>query len=715
MSISKKMSWAAQRKTTRIEDMAYSLTGIFGVYMPPLYGEGNHAFIRLQEAIMKTSNDHTIFAWTSPPVPPFSHGFEHISSMLALSPDQFKCSANFKPFSQRESSKASTRGGHKLDFAITNAGLAIRLPLKKIVEVEGLYAAFLSCSEGEDRIPSAILLRTTTETPAGHFWRTNSNEGPIERRERRWFPMSGRESTDTNDIYVLPRFTSISGDNIEPSWSRGDIANIHHENAGNISLGTKKDSFVINTETINNLRHVPDPSFNELASLRQAHHLISTNQADQLFNMIKTRLRFPKTLPLPRNKRFYGRTAILQKLKDLFFLHGRDLRSQDRGIASYTISGMAGIGKTEVALEFSYDCIENHLFDAVIWISGESIMEIHDGFQRIAFELKLDEQGSPAGEIVHKVLQWLSDFDQYAKVQGGGSAYSVKWLLVFDNVDNVSLLNQFWPSNGPGCVLVTSRDSNLWFTLGCEQISLEPFTIQESSELFGNLTRLDWDFTSISERLGGHPLAINQAAAVIVRNRLSVEQFVSRYDTVGTKAMHSRHPHGTYKHTLATVLSSTLSELSPSSHRILQVISFLDPDFIQDSVLISSRTVELEEFPQDELDLLYSWEDLLRCGLIKRSSERDGLQVHRLIQSIVRERMDPDEFQKALSTAVALVSSAWIHANSSGQGKLQNLKIRDDLLPHVVHLKHFATKFMDTEDGICTQTDFAKLLSYVEE
>ncbi|KAH9935227.1 uncharacterized protein BXZ73DRAFT_100612 [Epithele typhae] len=63
VSIARRMSWAATRKTTRIEDEAYSLMGIFGVNMPVLYGEGKEAFRRLQEEIMKHSVDTSLFAW----------------------------------------------------------------------------------------------------------------------------------------------------------------------------------------------------------------------------------------------------------------------------------------------------------------------------------------------------------------------------------------------------------------------------------------------------------------------------------------------------------------------------------------------------------------------------------------------------------------------------------------------------------------------------
>ncbi|KAM0796000.1 heterokaryon incompatibility protein-domain-containing protein [Usnea florida] len=62
-SAAQKMSWASGRKTTRLEDMAYSLMGIFNVNMPLLYGEGSNAFIRLQHEIVKISDDESIFAW----------------------------------------------------------------------------------------------------------------------------------------------------------------------------------------------------------------------------------------------------------------------------------------------------------------------------------------------------------------------------------------------------------------------------------------------------------------------------------------------------------------------------------------------------------------------------------------------------------------------------------------------------------------------------
>jgi hypothetical protein len=82
VSIGTRMSWAANRATSRIEDTAYCLMGIFNVFMPLLYGEGRRAFKRLQEEMLKNSTDMSILAWVS-------CKREDFRGMLAESPDEF--------------------------------------------------------------------------------------------------------------------------------------------------------------------------------------------------------------------------------------------------------------------------------------------------------------------------------------------------------------------------------------------------------------------------------------------------------------------------------------------------------------------------------------------------------------------------------------------------------------------------------------------------
>jgi hypothetical protein len=85
-NVGEKMSWAGQRSTTRKEDEAYCLMGLFDIHMPLLYGEGYRAFFRLQEEIMKKVEDYTMFAWEPSVIFSFS---QTVTGLLASSPSAF--------------------------------------------------------------------------------------------------------------------------------------------------------------------------------------------------------------------------------------------------------------------------------------------------------------------------------------------------------------------------------------------------------------------------------------------------------------------------------------------------------------------------------------------------------------------------------------------------------------------------------------------------
>ncbi|KAL0253343.1 hypothetical protein SLS55_010319 [Diplodia seriata] len=113
-SIAMRMSWAAKRKTTRKEDEAYSLMGLFDINMPMLYGEGGKAFIRLQEEIMKNTEDESIFAWIDKDATDdATHG------LIARSPAYFADSSGIKPYNS---------DGLRQVFTKTNRGMHVTLP-----------------------------------------------------------------------------------------------------------------------------------------------------------------------------------------------------------------------------------------------------------------------------------------------------------------------------------------------------------------------------------------------------------------------------------------------------------------------------------------------------------------------------------------------------------------------------------------------------------
>jgi hypothetical protein len=127
-SIAKRMSWASSRQATREEDMAYCLLGMFDVNMPMLYGEGSkRAFARLQEEIMRSNEDQSIFAWLQEPddetIPSDYHG------LLADSPKNFR---------RTGSTKTYTEVGDYNPCNMTARGLKLTLPLTPKHAVDGL-------------------------------------------------------------------------------------------------------------------------------------------------------------------------------------------------------------------------------------------------------------------------------------------------------------------------------------------------------------------------------------------------------------------------------------------------------------------------------------------------------------------------------------------------------------------------------------------------
>lgn len=151
-SVAQKMSWAAKRETTRTEDRAYSLMGLFGVNMPPLYGEGSNAFVRLQREILRMSDDESILAWPDD---------EDISGgLLARSPKAFAKSGNIRRFDSIHYDKPA--------YAMTNKGLRMEFPLLKawqprlwVFDTDDTYYATLQCQFGDnkDNTKIAILVR----------------------------------------------------------------------------------------------------------------------------------------------------------------------------------------------------------------------------------------------------------------------------------------------------------------------------------------------------------------------------------------------------------------------------------------------------------------------------------------------------------------------------------------------------------------------------
>jgi hypothetical protein len=130
VSIAKRMSWAADRKTTRKEDTAYCLAGLFDVNMATLYGEGSEkAFRRLQEEIMKDSDDESLFAWTNE-----RKDQPRLQGLLATSPADFRNSGQYIP---------DYGNGTQIPSSTTGRGLCITLGMRRLKD--DIWVGALQC------------------------------------------------------------------------------------------------------------------------------------------------------------------------------------------------------------------------------------------------------------------------------------------------------------------------------------------------------------------------------------------------------------------------------------------------------------------------------------------------------------------------------------------------------------------------------------------
>ncbi|KAF5368575.1 hypothetical protein D9758_002408 [Tetrapyrgos nigripes] len=155
-SIAQKMSWGAFRETTRPEDQAYCLMGLFGVNMPPLYGEGSvKAFMRLQQEIIKVSDDRSIFAWIAP------LGDQGPRGLFAKSPFEFRMSGEVAASETDTIDETSS-------YSFANNGLHIHLPLEEVSDLPGdalhnddydLFLASLHCRSQKDGKYLSVFLR----------------------------------------------------------------------------------------------------------------------------------------------------------------------------------------------------------------------------------------------------------------------------------------------------------------------------------------------------------------------------------------------------------------------------------------------------------------------------------------------------------------------------------------------------------------------------
>lgn len=415
-------------------------------------------------------------------------------------------------------------------------------------------------------------------------------------------------------------------------------------------------------------------------------------------------------MPIPRNRGFVGRGDALQAIDKAFFgpLNGTsesDDHSNDT--RTFAICGLGGVGKTQVAAQFAHT--RKDRFDAIFWISAENAQKLGDEFNRIALKLGLINEDSVDAQdtvvTLNLVKGWLADPVKYLDTHDPLTSDKATWLLIFDNVEESEELEEFWPLDGPGCVLFTSRDPVAKRTtfLATSGIDLQPFSSEEASRFLTKLTGKTGDSKTVSERLGGLPLALTQMASIINRRDWTLEEFVEHYDREDARkeifqVTDKSNTRLGYEKNLWSVWAV---EALKHGGTLLNVLSLLDPDGIQEKIFIKTTApIRLKGFPRKEADYERARTELLQTSLITRDITSGKLLIHRLVQDAARTKLNesPENLNATFGAAVQLISAVWPSEEFGWRHGVSKWRICQDLFPHIQRLFIFS-EHLDLEVG----------------
>jgi tetratricopeptide (TPR) repeat protein/transcriptional regulator with XRE-family HTH domain len=384
---------------------------------------------------------------------------------------------------------------------------------------------------------------------------------------------------------------------------------------------------------------------------------LDESETRQLLEASLTALSPHWTVPFPRNPYFTGRETILTALD------ARLSAKRPIGLpASVALTGLGGLGKTQVAVEYAYrHALE---YSAVFWIEAESRERMLASFLIIAEVLQLPEcHDVDQQQIVAAVQRWLSTHHT--------------WLLIGDNMMDWAAMQSLLPPMRQGTLLFTTQRQALGPL--AETIDLPPMRTKEGIALV--LRRAKVPPTKPAEGqmpdeyaaarqlvalLGGLPLALDQAGAYIEETSCDVASYLERYeqqrhlllDRRGTMA--GDHPYSV----LATFLlaNQRVEREYPLAADLLHICAFLHPDAIPDELFVAqsigpSSTPHTTITDPYQLDLALA--ALRNFSLIQRHPETHTFSIHRLVQTVLREEMGEDERSLRQKQAKCMLDAAF--------------------------------------------------------
>lgn len=418
-----------------------------------------------------------------------------------------------------------------------------------------------------------------------------------------------------------------------------------------------------------------------------------------------------------RNPTFFGREEILEAIEKALLPPSKDgscVRAENKSLRSYALCGMGGIGKTEIAIEFMF--AQKEKFDAIFWLQADNTTKLREGFSHIAVELSLEDPQEAKDQVTNTniVKHWLANPFRHPNPKV--TTERAEWLLVLDNADNLEDLKNFWPQDGQGAVLITSRNPRAKESIYHEfsGTDLSCFSDLDAAEFLLRRTQQGRQepAVAVARKLGGYPLGLIQMSAIINHMDYTFEEFLLKYDEKGLGELLRLKPGwqpDTYVHTVASVW--TLDRLDKQSSSLLDVMSLLDPDGIPEELFIKgAQDIQLDDYPKYSSLYEKTRVDLTNRSLITRNRDAQEVRIHRVTQDAIRARMDSEHLRKNFNCTVTLLSAIWPYAQLLQRHLTTRWQICESLISHVSRLYELFKSFQSKFEFFSAESTFARLL-----
>lgn len=387
------------------------------------------------------------------------------------------------------------------------------------------------------------------------------------------------------------------------------------------------------------------------------------------------------------NVNFYERDEYYSRLKTAF-------GKQSPGSHKQILSGMGGVGKTQIALGFAYSSVKNGLYsDGVFWISGESKDAIRKGFLSIAEELGIADKSAKNIDIkfiVKALKTWFSA--------------NKSWLLIVDNAQKDEWLTNFLPNSPLGCILFVTQVKGFGRQ---PHISVEIFTQEDAKSFircrlgdnFGNDKSLDL----LVKRLGMFPLAMEQAITYMVRTGMPFVEYLNLLNKHGLKAFDEKDAQlSDYRHVVTTTWRISFAKMKkPATRQLFYLCAYMASENIP--IDLFKRQKDLLPYPlkkmiEDERSVGQILSELQSYSLV---NYRIGyFNIHGMVQEAMRMQLE-QQWKLSLRWKWLLLASRIVardkhQAEEQDKEEQTNLKERFDwaaqMSTHINAVKQLANR-----------------------